>query len=49
MAEAARATADNPVFGIEKRGIDFIPEEQRTMTLRSLGQFWVWCGLGPYS
>lgn len=31
----------NPVFGIERHGFDFIPEHERTMTLREGGLFWV--------
>jgi nucleobase:cation symporter-1, NCS1 family len=33
-------TADNRAFRIEQRGIDFVPEEQRTMTPRQLTGLW---------
>lgn len=31
----------NPVFGIERRGFEHIPEGERTMTLRETAYFWV--------
>lgn len=31
----------NPVFGIERRGFDHIPEDERTMTMRQTVYFWV--------
>jgi nucleobase:cation symporter-1, NCS1 family len=31
----------NPVFGLERRGFDHIPEDERTMTLRDTAYFWV--------
>ena len=31
----------NPVFGLERRGFDHIPEDERTMTLRETAYFWV--------
>jgi purine-cytosine permease-like protein len=31
----------NPVFGIEQRGFDHVPEDERTMTLRETAYFWV--------
>jgi purine-cytosine permease-like protein len=31
----------NPVFGIEQRGFDHIPEDERTMTLGQTAYFWV--------
>ena len=31
----------NPVFGLERRGFDHIPEGERTMTLRETAYFWV--------
>jgi NCS1 family nucleobase:cation symporter-1 len=31
----------NPVFGIERRGFDHIPEDERTMTVRETAYFWV--------
>ena len=34
-------TESNPVFGIERRGFDHIPEAERTMTLRETAYFWV--------
>ena len=34
-------TESNPVFGIERRGFDHIPEDERTMTLRETAYFWV--------
>ena len=49
MAEAARGAADNPVFGVEVHGIDYIPEAQRTMKLRELGEFWVGVSLYPFN
>jgi NCS1 family nucleobase:cation symporter-1 len=31
----------NPVFGIERRGFDHVPEDERTMTMRQTAYFWV--------
>lgn len=31
----------NPVFGIEQRGFDHIPEAERNMTLRQVDLFWI--------
>ena len=31
----------NPVFGLERRGFDHVPESERTMTLRETAYFWV--------
>jgi NCS1 family nucleobase:cation symporter-1 len=31
----------NPVFGIERRGFDHIPDDERTMTMRQTAYFWV--------
>ena len=39
-SERGRAEA-NPVFGLERRGFDHIPEGERTMTLRETAYFWV--------
>ena len=35
------APESNPVFGLERRGFDHIPENERTMTLRGTAYFWV--------
>jgi NCS1 family nucleobase:cation symporter-1 len=35
------AEPSNPVFGVEQRGFDHIPESERTMTLRETACFWV--------
>jgi NCS1 family nucleobase:cation symporter-1 len=31
----------NPVFGVERRGFDYIPEAERNMTLGQVDLFWV--------
>jgi nucleobase:cation symporter-1, NCS1 family len=34
-------TEQNPVFGVERHGFDYIPEAERTMTLSETAFFWV--------
>jgi nucleobase:cation symporter-1, NCS1 family len=34
-------TEQNPVFGVERHGFDYIPEAERTMTLTQTAYFWV--------
>jgi nucleobase:cation symporter-1, NCS1 family len=38
---AVTAERANPLFGVEQRGFDHIPEPERTMTLRETAFFWV--------
>jgi NCS1 family nucleobase:cation symporter-1 len=35
------AERPNPLFGVERRGFEHIPEPERSMTLRETGYFWV--------
>lgn len=40
---------DNPVFGLEVRGFDHIPEAERNMTLRQVGPMWLGVNLNMFS
>ena len=31
----------NPVYGLERRGVDYVPEHERKMSLRNLAVFWI--------
>ena len=42
-------TEVNPVYGLERRGIDFVPEHERHMKLRNLAEFWVGTNLYPFN
>ena len=46
MSEATRIDDNNPAFGVEQHGFDFIPESERGMTLRDLA--FVWVGTNAY-
>ncbi len=39
----------NPRFGVEQRGIEFIPESERGMSVRQLALFWVGSSLYPFN
>ena len=47
--DVAAHAAENPVFGVEQHGIDYIPEDQRKMTLRQLADFWIGVSLYPFN
>jgi len=42
-------TEVNPIYGLERRGIDFVPEHERHMKLRNLAEFWVGTNLYPFN
>jgi nucleobase:cation symporter-1, NCS1 family len=42
-------TSDNRAFAVEQRGIEFVPENERTMTPRQLGVFWGGSSLYPFN
>lgn len=42
-------TEVNPVYGLERRGIDYVPERERHMRLRNLAEFWVGTNLYPFN
>lgn len=46
MSEATHIDDNNPAFGVEQHGFDFIPESERGMTLRDLA--FVWVGTNAY-
>ena len=39
----------NPVFGLERRGFDHIPEAERNMVLRDVGPMWLGANLNMFS
>ena len=39
----------NPVYGLERRGVDYVPEHERKMTLRNLAVFWIGTNLYPFN
>jgi nucleobase:cation symporter-1, NCS1 family len=42
-------SGDNRTFAVEQRGIEFVPEAERTMTPRQLGVFWGGSSLYPFN
>ncbi len=40
---------DNQAFSVEQRGIEFIPEQERTMKPRALGIFWAGSSMYPFN
>lgn len=49
VIDQGAAGAGNPVFGIERRGIEHIPEDARGTTLRDLANFWIGSSLYPFN
>ena len=39
----------NPVYGLERRGVDYVPERERHMNLRNLAVFWIGTNLYPFN
>ena len=39
----------NPVYGLERRGVDYVPESERHMGLRNLAVFWIGTNLYPFN
>jgi NCS1 family nucleobase:cation symporter-1 len=46
---AYEGEATNPVYGLERRGIDYVPETERHMRLRNLAEFWIGTNLYPFN
>ena len=40
---------ENQAFSIEQRGIEFVPENERTMKPRELGIFWAGSSMYPFN
>jgi purine-cytosine permease-like protein len=48
-SDPAAAAEGNPVFGLEARGFDHIPEAERNMALSSVGPMWLGVNINMFS